>query len=184
MKKLFVLLAAALVLGAAVCGCRRESASSPGGGDAGGPLPAETAVPVRTAPVERLETSFPIHTAGTLALKETLKLSFKVGGLVERIEVDEGQAVSPGQLLARLDLAEIDARAATARAALDKAARDLERARLQLTRQPRPLPRMRLNPAVKDLFAFRFEDFTLEGYNPHLHIPGDIAGDRVREQSG
>ena len=60
----------------------------------------------------------------------------------------------------------------------------LEQARLQLTRQPRPLPRMRLNPAVKDLFAFRFEDFTLEGYNPHPHIPGDIAVYRVREQSG
>ena len=51
----------------------------------------------------------------------------------------------------------------------------LEQARLQLTRQPRPLPRMSLNPAVKDLFAFRYEDFTLEVYNPHPHIPGDIA---------
>ena len=51
----------------------------------------------------------------------------------------------------------------------------LEQARLQLTREPRPLPWMRLNPAVKDLFAFRFEDFTLEGYDPHPHIPGDIA---------
>ena len=51
----------------------------------------------------------------------------------------------------------------------------LEQARLQLTRQPRPLPRMRLNPEVKDLFAFRFEDLTLEGYDPHPHIPGDIA---------
>jgi thymidylate synthase len=51
----------------------------------------------------------------------------------------------------------------------------LEQARLQLTRQPRPLPRMHLNPAVKDLFAFRFEDFNLEGYDPHPHIPGDIA---------
>jgi thymidylate synthase len=51
----------------------------------------------------------------------------------------------------------------------------LEQARLQLTRQPRPLPRMHLNPEVKDLFAFRFEDFNLEGYDPHPHIPGEIA---------
>jgi thymidylate synthase len=51
----------------------------------------------------------------------------------------------------------------------------LAQARLQLTREPRLLPRMRLNPAVKDLFDFRFEDFTLEGYDPHPHIPGDIA---------
>ena len=51
----------------------------------------------------------------------------------------------------------------------------LEQARLQLTREPRPLPRMRLNPEVKDLFAFRYEDFTLEGYDPHPHIPANIA---------
>jgi thymidylate synthase len=51
----------------------------------------------------------------------------------------------------------------------------LEQARLQLTRNPRPLPRMRLNPEVKDLFAFRYEDFTLEGYEPHPHIKAAIA---------
>ena len=51
----------------------------------------------------------------------------------------------------------------------------LEQARLQLTRSPRPLPTMRLNPAVKDLFAFRYEDFTLEGYEPHPHIKAAVA---------
>ena len=51
----------------------------------------------------------------------------------------------------------------------------LEQARLQLTRDTRPQPTMRLNPAVTDLFAFRFEDFTLEGYDPHPHIPAPVA---------
>ncbi len=51
----------------------------------------------------------------------------------------------------------------------------LEQARLQLTRDPRPVPQMRLNPAVKDLFAFRFEDFTLEGYDPHPHIKAEVS---------
>jgi thymidylate synthase len=51
----------------------------------------------------------------------------------------------------------------------------LEQAQLQLAREPRPLPRMRLNPEVTDLFAFRFEDFTLEGYDPHPHIAGKVA---------
>ena len=51
----------------------------------------------------------------------------------------------------------------------------LEQARLQLSRDPRPLPTMRLNPAVKDIFAFRFEDFTLEGYDPHPHIKAEVA---------
>ncbi len=51
----------------------------------------------------------------------------------------------------------------------------LEQARLQLTRSPRPLPTLRLNPAVTDLFAFRYEDFTLEGYDPHPHIKAAVA---------
>jgi thymidylate synthase len=51
----------------------------------------------------------------------------------------------------------------------------LEQARLQLTRTPGPLPRMRLNPGVTDLFAFRYEDFTLEGYEPAPAIRAPIA---------
>jgi thymidylate synthase len=51
----------------------------------------------------------------------------------------------------------------------------LEQAQLQLSRAPRPLPTMRLNQAVKDLFAFRFEDFTLENYEPHPHIKAPVA---------
>ena len=51
----------------------------------------------------------------------------------------------------------------------------LEQARLQLARTPRALPTMRLNPAVKDLFGFRYEDFVLEGYEPHPHIKAQVA---------
>jgi thymidylate synthase len=51
----------------------------------------------------------------------------------------------------------------------------LEQARLQLSRPPRPLPTMRLNPAVKDLFDFRGEDFVLEGYEPHPPIKAEVA---------
>ena len=51
----------------------------------------------------------------------------------------------------------------------------LEQAREQLTRTPRELPVMRLEPAVKDLFAFRYEDFTLEGYDPAPAIRAPIA---------
>jgi len=51
----------------------------------------------------------------------------------------------------------------------------LEQAREQIARTPRPFPRMRLNPEVKDLAAFRYEDFTLEGYDPHPAIRAPIA---------
>jgi len=51
----------------------------------------------------------------------------------------------------------------------------LEQAREQLSRAPRPLPRMRLNPAARDVFAFRYEDFVLEGYDPHPAIKAPIA---------
>jgi thymidylate synthase len=51
----------------------------------------------------------------------------------------------------------------------------LEQAKLQLTRDLRKLPQLKLNPEVKDIFAFRFEDFTLEGYDPHPHIKAEVA---------
>jgi thymidylate synthase len=51
----------------------------------------------------------------------------------------------------------------------------LEQARLQLSRTPRTLPIMKINPAVPDLFAFSYEDFTLEGYDPYAHIQAKVA---------
>jgi thymidylate synthase len=51
----------------------------------------------------------------------------------------------------------------------------IEQARLQLSRPPRALPQMQINPAVKDIFGFRYEDFLLEGYDPHPHIKAQVA---------
>jgi thymidylate synthase len=51
----------------------------------------------------------------------------------------------------------------------------LEQARLQLSRAPRALPTMTLNPAVKDIFSFDYADFTLSGYDPHPHIKAEVA---------
>ncbi|MCM1037671.1 MAG: thymidylate synthase [Bacteroides sp.] len=51
----------------------------------------------------------------------------------------------------------------------------LDQARLQLTREPRALPRMVINPAVTDIFGFDYDDFTLEGYDPHPHIKATVA---------
>lgn len=51
----------------------------------------------------------------------------------------------------------------------------VEQAKLQLTREPRPLPVMNINPEVKDIFGFHYEDFRLENYDPHPHIKAEVA---------
>ena len=51
----------------------------------------------------------------------------------------------------------------------------LEQVALQLTREPRPLPKMKINPEVKNIFDFKFEDFELVDYDPHPHIKGVVA---------
>ena len=51
----------------------------------------------------------------------------------------------------------------------------LDQAHMQLQREPRQLPRMVINPDVKDIFSFRYEDFRLEGYDPHPHIPAKVS---------
>lgn len=51
----------------------------------------------------------------------------------------------------------------------------LDQTKLQLSREPRPLPTMKINPDVNDLFAFRFEDFELQNYDPHPHISAPVA---------
>ncbi len=51
----------------------------------------------------------------------------------------------------------------------------IEQAKLQLTREPYPLPTMKINPAVKDIFSFEYEDFTLENYQSHPHIKAPVA---------
>jgi thymidylate synthase len=51
----------------------------------------------------------------------------------------------------------------------------IEQVQLQLSRECRPLPTMKLNPEIKNIFDFTFDDFTLEGYDPHPHIKGAVA---------
>lgn len=51
----------------------------------------------------------------------------------------------------------------------------MEQVNLQLSREPKPLPQMKINPAVKDIFSFKFEDFTLENYDPHPPIKAPVA---------
>jgi multidrug efflux system membrane fusion protein len=85
------------------------------------------AIPVKTVPVKIRMIALPINTSGVLVSDNEIRLSFKVGGIVNRIAVHEGQQVAEGQILAALNLSEIEAQVALARSAYDKAARDLRR---------------------------------------------------------
>lgn len=87
------------------------------------------AVAVRAAKVITKMLSFPIHTSGKVAAKAEMNLSFKVGGVLRRMHFDEGAHVRKGQVLASLDLAEINAQFAQAKSAFEKAERDLQRAK-------------------------------------------------------
>src|SRR5438128_12578851 len=115
MNRTFVILLLSLVLAA----CGRGGAVAPHAGDA---------VVVRVAPVTVDRIAPPVTAPGTLGPKEEVTLSFKVGGVVSRIFVDEGRVVRAGDTLAELDLSEIDAAVVRARSAAEKAERDLTRA--------------------------------------------------------
>jgi len=88
---------------------------------------AAEAVMVRTAKVEAANIAQPIRATGLLSGKAESRLSFKIGGILDRIYVSEGQSVRQGRLLATLNLAEINAQVNQAQNAFDKAARDLKR---------------------------------------------------------
>jgi RND family efflux transporter MFP subunit len=89
----------------------------------------EPVTSVRLAPVVTERISTQVRTAGMLFAEAEMRLSFKIGGIVDEILVDEGQSVRAGQTLARLDLSEINAQVKQARSAFEKAERDLRRTR-------------------------------------------------------
>ncbi len=91
--------------------------------------PADAAIPVRLGAVTAAAAVRPVEATGVLGAEEEVALAFKVGGVVSRVLVHEGEAVRAGQPLAELDPAEIDARVRQAAAGAEKAERDLTRVR-------------------------------------------------------
>lgn len=105
---------------ALLAGCSRDAG-------AGSAAVANEPMKVVVAPIRKSTRALPIRTSGRLSAKAEIKLSFKIGGLVERFFADEGARVRSGALMARLNLSEIDAQVLQAQSALEKARRDLER---------------------------------------------------------
>lgn len=87
----------------------------------------ESSIAVNLVSVQEIEHSLPIISSGLVATETESRLSFKVGGVIKKIFVREGKSVAKGQLIASLDLTEIDAQVSQARNSLEKTKRDLER---------------------------------------------------------
>jgi RND family efflux transporter MFP subunit len=110
----------ALLAPLAAAGCGAGSAKAPG---------TDVPVPVRLAEVTTESAAPPVRGTGMLHPKDEVTLSFKIGGVIDRVLVEEGDRARTGDTLAVLDLREIDAHVARARSAAEKAERDLARAR-------------------------------------------------------
>ncbi len=87
----------------------------------------ESVVPVRLAPVQMVTRAEPITASGLLSSAQEARLSFKVGGIVNKMYVEEGQTVQKGQLLATLNMTEINAQVSQAQLSVEKSERDLNR---------------------------------------------------------
>jgi multidrug efflux system membrane fusion protein len=103
-------------------GCGQKSAA-----DAAPPAVSDESIPVHTVAVQQKTVALPIHASGILTSSAEQRLSFKIGGIIRKIYVDEGDVVRPGQLLAVMDKTEIDAQVNQAQQGLAKAERDLAR---------------------------------------------------------
>lgn len=99
------------------------------GEDPAPPATPQDAAVVRTAPAESAPLTEAVRAIGVLAPRDELRLSFKVGGVIETVDVEAGDRVRAGQVLAVLKRAEVDAAVAQAAEGVEKARRDLERAR-------------------------------------------------------
>ena len=145
-----------LLAAAGLTGCLRQE------GEITDPSPAnQEAIAVRMVPVVVTDLAMPVRAAGIVALKQTVKLSFKIGGIIEALYAEEGQTVEAGRVMARLDLSETRAQADKAESAFAKAVRDLERIRSLYADQVASLEQLQnaetgMNIAESDLQVARF----------------------------
>ncbi|OIN57679.1 efflux RND transporter periplasmic adaptor subunit [Arsenicibacter rosenii] len=148
----------------------------------------ETVIPVRLTKAETVFRSEPVVASGLVSSAEEARLSFKIGGIISKLYVDEGQFVRKGQLLATLDLTEINAQVAQAQLSVDKSERDLNRVKAMYADTAATLEQMQnattgSNVARQNLTIARFnQNFaqirsTIDGtVTRKLMNEGELAG--------
>jgi RND family efflux transporter MFP subunit len=124
MKKILITLLVPVVAGVVLFTCTRQEEQAAANEV---PLADESAIAVRTTPVEQVDFAKPIVSSGMITTGTEARLSFKVGGIVAKVLVEEGASVTKGQLLASLNLTELDAQVSQAKNNVDKLKRDWER---------------------------------------------------------
>src|SRR5882672_1001246 len=121
MKKVLITLLVPVILGAVLWTCSKQEKQTEK------PAIDESAVAIKLAKVQTVDYSAPVISSGLISTETESKLSFKVGGIISKMYVKEGESDSQGQLLASLYLTEIDAQVSQAKNNLEKTQRDLER---------------------------------------------------------
>lgn len=124
MKKTFITILIPIVLGGILWMCSTQAKE-----EKTQPVIDESTVTVKVAPVKEGNYALPIFSSGLISTEIESRLSFKTGGVISKIYVTEGQSVSAGQVLATLDLTEINAQEVQTKNNLEKTKRDLERAK-------------------------------------------------------
>jgi len=158
--KMFALLAAAVM----IAGCGKEDQP-----EGAGP----TATPVRVAPVEQSSLPSTLRAIGTLQPAEQVRLSFKTGGIVASIEVEQGSRVRKGQSLASLAQQEIAAALTQARALADKAERDLERGRALFADEVATREQLDDLTTARDVAAAGLRAAEFNARYSHIEAPAD-----------
>ncbi len=155
-------LAAVLVLSLAAAGCGNGSTDD-----------ATRPTPVRVAPVETAPLDPAIRAVGLLATADEVRLSFKAGGVVAAIHVEQGARLSKGQLLATLRQDEVDAAVAQARALADKSDRDLERGRALLADEVATLEQLENLVTARDVAHAALRAAAFNARFSRIEAPGD-----------
>ena len=157
MKKLLATLLVPVILGFLLWTCSKNEKK-----EAASASIDESAIAVKLAPVQTGDYSLPVTSSGLISTENESKLSFKVGGIISRIYVKEGEDVIKGQLLASLDLTEIDAQVSQAKNNLEKTKRDLERGQRLLKDSAATLEQIQ---NLQTAFDVADENFRIASFN-------------------
>jgi len=177
MKKLLISLLISVSLGLSLLTCsHQEKKETPSAID-------ESAIAIRLAPVQTGDYSLPVISSGLISTENESKLSFKIGGIISKIYVKEGVDVTQGQLLASLDLTEIDAQVNQAKNNLEKSKRDLERGQRLLKDSAATLEQIQNLQTTFDVAAenFRISSFNRQFSAIHANTSGKVIKKFVSE---